>query len=579
MLTGQLPFKGEVEAAVAYAVVNTEPEPPTALRSGLPIEIDRVVDQALAKDPEERYQHIEGMLVDLRALQKGEASSVSRRRRRGRRRRSILVGAASAAVAVLLGAFGLDWFGGRPADEILQPEASVVVLPLDNLPGDPEQQYFSDGMTDALIADLGKIGALKVISRHSAMRYRDTDKPLPEIARELGVSHVVVGSVMQADGQVRITAQLVEAETDQQLWSDSFVRERRGILALQAQVAQTIAQQIKGRLDPEEQARLAKAEDVNPEAYEAYLQGRFHRGRLSPEALDTALQYFELALEKDPEFALAYVGVASVWGSRQQMGLTPPQEATPRAKAAAAKALELDGTLAEVHNSVAGQKTYMDWDWEAAGAAYRRAIEINPNYAHARSSYSHFLNIMRQPEEAMAQIERAMELDPHNPYFQAFYAADLLFVRQYDDAIAQARETRKLAADNPVLHTVLAESFHATGMYEEAFEEHRAWFAGKGDREVEQALIQGYQEGGYHRAMSLAAEAVAARSPATFVPSMQVAKFYVLAGRKEPALDWLENAYETHEPNLPYAAVAPAFDILRDEPRFQNLLRRMNLPL
>lgn len=410
--------------------------------------------------------------------------------------------------------------------------ASIAVLPLENLSGDSAQQYFSDGMTDALIADLGKIEALKVISRHSTMRYRDTNKPLREIARELGVNHVVVGSVAQAEGLVRITVQLVEAETDQHLWSDSFMRERRGILALQAQVARTIAEQIKGQLDPQDEARLARATDVNPEAYEAYLKGRFHWARLSPAALDAALDYFELALEKDPDFALAYVGVSEVWSARMQMGLASPQKATPRSKAAATKALELDDTLAEVHHTLALQKTYMDWDWEGAGAAFRRAIEINPNYADARAFYSQFLSIMKRPDEAMAQIKRAIELDPFNSLFHALYATDLVFAHRYDEAIAKAHEAQKSGAVQGIVRTVLTVSLHMKGMYGEAFEEHRSGFAAKGDREAEQALVQGYQEGGYRGALGRLADTLAARSRTTFVAASQIAHAYVYAEQK-----------------------------------------------
>ena len=524
MLTGRLPFEAEVEAAVAYAVVNSEPEPPTALRSGLPVEIDHVVEKALAKDPEERYQHIEDMLVDLEALrrplQREKAKPVFRRRRPARKKSKVIARPVLAVAALLVVAFALYWMrvplAEPTAEEGAPRQASVVVLPLDNLSGDPEQQYFSDGMTDALIADLGKIGALKVISRHSAMRYRDTDKPLPEIARELGVSHVVVGSVMQADGQVRITAQLVEAETDQQLWSDSFVRERRGILALQAQAARTIAQQIKGRLDPQEQAHLARSATVDPEAYESYLQGRFHHQKLSPADLDTALKYHELALEKDPDFALAHAGVAGVWASLQQMGLVSPGEAGPHATAAIARALELDSTSEDVQYALGTVKAWVEWEWEEADAAFRRVLDVNPNNAGAHATYSHLLHIVGRPEEAMAEIERAIDLDPHNPMFQAFYGADLIFVGRYDDAIAQGRNALRTAPNSIVAHTVLLSAFHEKGMHEQALEQAKARFAASGDLEGQAALDRGYAEAGYRGAMAMAAKTLAARSREAF---------------------------------------------------------------
>ena len=580
MGTGRRAFPERESHRLITAILHQTPQPPRALNRDISAGLESIIFKALEKDPERRYQSAQELRVDLERLS-GPEPFLATPRRPGMTRRQLVAMAGAALVALLAVPLGLNLGGLR--DRLLGTAAaprieSIALLPLQNLSGDPEQDYFADGITEVLITELGKIGALRVISRRSVMRYRDTDKPLPEIARELNVDAVVEGSALRSGDRVRITVQLIHAATDRQLWAERYERNLRDILSLQGEVTTAIAREINVKLTPQEQARLASARTVNPEAYEAYLKGMFHWSRQTPAGLDTALQYFELALEKDPEFALGYVGVAWVWGARQQMGLTSPQDATPPSKAAAAKALELDSTLAEVHHLVGGQKTYMDWDWEGGGAAYRRAIEINPNYAEARAFYSHFLNIMRRPEEAMAQIERAMELDPYNPLFQALYAIDLVFARRYDDAIARAREARKLAADNPILRTALAISFHMKGMYEEAFEEHRSWFAGRDDREVEQALVQGSQQGGYEGAMGLAAETLAARSRTTFVSPSWIAHFYLYAGQKKPALDWLEKAYARREPNLPPASVSPLFDVLRDEPRFQDLLRRMNLP-
>jgi eukaryotic-like serine/threonine-protein kinase len=586
MLTGNLPFQGDVEAAVAYAVIHNEPEPPTARRSGLPIEVDHILDKALAKTLDERYQHIEDLLVDLRALQRstqtGEAALISRKRRPARKKISALKVAAFTAVAVLFAAAALYLMRARrgepgPGEAPLQ-QASVVVLPLDNLSGDPEQEYFSDGMTDELISDLGKIGALKVISRTSAMHYKGTRQPLPEIARELGVSHVVAGSVMQAGDQVRITAQLVDAATDQQLWSDSFVRERRDILVLQAQVARTIAQQIRVRLSPQEQARLSGSTTVNPEAYEAYLKGKFEVARFSPADIDAALEDYKLALEKDPHFALGYAGIAIVWASRQQMGVVPPNEAGPRATAALAKALELDSTQEEVQFAAAVVSGWVEWDWAASEAAFRRVLDINPNHAAARAFYAHLLFALRRPQEAMQQIERAIELDPHNPLYQTLYGQDLAFVGRYDDAIAQLLNALKTAPNSLGAHTGLHAAYHQKGMDKEALEHWKAKLAIVGGRETVEALDRGYAEGGYQRAMALAAEALAARSHSGYVSPFNIANLYANAGNKDQTLDWLEKAYEAHEPNTPFIHVIPGFAFLRNEPRFSELLRRMNLP-
>ena len=382
-------------------------------------------------------------------------------------------------VALLAVTFGLNLGGLR--DRLLGTAAparieSIAVLPLANLSGDPEQDYFAAGMHEALITDLAKLGGFKrVIARSSVMRYRDTDMPLPEIARELNVDAVITGAVLRSGDRVRITAQLIHAATDSQLWAERYERNLRDILTLQGEIATAIAREIKVKLTPQEQTRLASARQVNPEAYEAYIKGMFHLYRVTPQDLEIAMNYFQRALEKDPNYALGYAGIARVWTSRQQMGFVPPHEAGPRAKAATAKALELDSTLAEGHHRVAVVRGWTDWDWEGAEAEFRRALEINPNYAQARAVYSHLLMIMRRPEEAMAQIERALELDPHNPKYQAFYGADLELLRRYDDAIAQLR---KAHGTEPHVHGYsLWVAFHQKRMYEEAVAEAKKYFA------------------------------------------------------------------------------------------------------
>jgi tetratricopeptide (TPR) repeat protein len=432
-------------------------------------------------------------------------------------------------------------------------------------------------MTEALITDLGKIGALRVISRTSVMRFKGSDTPLAEIARQLNVEAVVEGSAQLVGQQAGITVRLIDAAAEKQLWSQTYQRDLSNLLVLQSELARAIAREIEVAVTPEETTRLASARSVNPEAHEAYLRGRFHHAELTSADLDAALSYFELSLEKDPSYAPAYAGIANVWASRNQMGYVPAREAAPIQKAAVLKALELDDSLAEAHGALAAFETWAEWDWPSAERAFGRAIELNPNYAEARAYYSHFLNIMGRPDEAMAQIERALELDPLNPFYEALYGADLLIVNRYDDAIAQLRKARRLVPGSPLVHTGLHTAFYLKGMYEEAFEENRAWFADAGDHEVEAALARGYAEAGYPGAMRLAADTLAARS--NYNKPMEIAALYASAGKKDQALEWLENAFETRDPNIPYLGAIPHFDSLRDDPRYEELLRRMNLPL
>ncbi len=487
-------------------------------------------------------------------------------------RRRTVVGAAT-AVALLLAAGGwwLATMAGGPAIERL------AVLPVVNLTNDPDQEYLVQGVHTALIDELALAGA-SVIARRSVMQYQNSDKPIRDIARELGIDALIEASLERTGDSLRIRVQLIDGRTEEPLWTQSFDGDLRNIVGLERQVTRAIVDQIELALTPEAEARLAGARPVNPEAYEAYLKGMFHRDKLSSADLETALQYFELALEKDPNYALAYVGIARVWGSRQQMGFVLPHEAGPRAKTAAQKAIELDSTLAEAHHTLASIKVWSDWDWEGGETAFRRAIQLKPNYPAARAIYSHLLMILGRPDEAMAQIERALELDPLNGLFQGFYGMDLLMARRYDEALAQFQNTLKTAPNNPMLRTGLRDALYALGRYDEALTEVKTRFAAAGERELAEALERGYAEGGYREAMRRAAETRAARSDTTFVPPLGLASLFAHAGETERVLEWLEKAYQERDPNLPYIGVIPLFDIVRDDPRFQDLLLRMNLP-
>jgi len=411
------------------------------------------------------------------------------------------------------------------------------------------------------------------------MQYKGVEKPLPEIAKELKVDAVVEGTVLQVGDSVRIRVQLIEALPEERnLWAQTYDRDMTDVLVMYKEMARAIADKTRVKLTPQEEVILASARQVNPEAYEAYIKGRFYWYKLTQQDLEIALQYFELALEKDPNYALAYVGIAQFWVGRQQQGLAPYSEAAPKAKAAILKAVELGSTLAEVHFTLA-LITCMDWDWESAKTAYRRAIELNPNDPDARAFYSHFLFWMRHPEEAMEQIERALELDPFNAFFRDIYAMDLNFARRYDDAIAVLRETLRTAPNDWTALSTLRSAFHQKGMHEEALEIWKRSYAAKGDREAEEALARGYAEAGYSGALSRVADTLIARSRTTYVTSWQIGTLYTRAGKNDEALEWLEKAYEEHDGNMPYLSVDPIFDGLRDDPRFQDMLRRMNLPV
>jgi tetratricopeptide (TPR) repeat protein len=433
-------------------------------------------------------------------------------------------------------------------------------------------------MTEALITDLSKIGALKVIARSSVMRYKEIEKLPGEIAQELNVEALIQGSVVREADQVRITAQLIDAATGQNLWADRYERNLTSILALQGEVAQAIARQIQVTLTPGEEALLTRAQQVNPEAHEAYLKGMSHWNTWTPASLETALRYFELALEKDPDYALAYMGVSWVWAVRRQLGFVPFNEATPKVNAALSRALELDDTLAEAHFLLATIKAWVDWDWGGADPGFRRALELNPNYAMGRAYYASYLGLMRRLDEALAQIELALELDPFNPVFHSFYGQVLQRAGRYDDALELAQRWRRMEPNNPGAVELMELASYKKGQYEEAFEFGKAQAAMQDGPELEQAMAQGYEEAGYLGGYSRAAEALAALSRAGQVSPHSVALYYILAGQEQEALDWLERGIEERNPNICYVLSSAFSRTLRDEPRFQDLLRRINFP-
>jgi len=372
-----------------------------------------------------------------------------------------------------------------------------------------------------------------------------------------------------------MTLSLIHALTDTHLWAESYERDLQDVLLLQSEVAQAIARAIQIAVTPEEATRLASARPVNPEAY---LKGRFHWYKLSREHFDTALEYFQLALKKEPNYAPAYVGIADTWHCRGDSGVIRPREAWPKGKTAALKALELDDTLAEVHITLGNFSFCYEWDWAAAATELQRAIQLNPNSADAHLMYADFLISMRRLDQAMAESKRALELDPLNPFMQCFFGWHLVYLRRYDDAIAQFRRTLRAEPNFSSAHLGLWGAFYQKRMYEEAVAEAKEFFVVLADSEAPEALARGYAEGGYQRAMSLAADKLAARSKLSHVPAVRIARIWAHAGEADRALEWLEKAYEEREPPLVHLNVGWDWDALRSDPRFQDLLRRMNFP-
>ena len=457
------------------------------------------------------------------------------------------------------------------------PEVSTLaVLPLANLSGDPDQEYFADGITAALITNLAKVTALRVVSRTSIMRFKGTDRSLPAIAAELGVEAIVEGSVVRDGDRIRITAQLIDAATDQHLWAESFDRDYRDVLKVQGEIATSIAHEIRITVTAEESARLAQAAEVSADGYDAYLKGMQHFYRLTPQDLETALQYFDLSLEQNPNAPLAHAGVAAAWVGLQQMGFTPSSEAAPKSEAAALRALELDADNVEAHVWLGVIRAWVDWDWDAAEELFLRAIELNPSSGDARVPYSHMLALFGRFDEAMVHSEQALKVDPFNAWFIGVNGVEMHMAGRHDEAIATFHEALRISPDLPFVWLVLAGSYHVTGQFDKAIEAEGSLMAALGDAESQRLLQQKYAEDGYENAMSWYADLWAERSAASGSFAWWVAYRYVRSGQDEKAIEWLEQAYEQRDPNLPFFEV-PEFENLRTDPRVRELMRRVGV--
>jgi serine/threonine protein kinase/TolB-like protein/Tfp pilus assembly protein PilF len=579
MLTGELPFKGEHELAIIHSILKDKPKSIMEQRAGIPPTIEQVIFRALEKDLDKRYRQMGDLLDDLKSISAGivpEEIRVRLSREKLRRRRKAILYAGAAGLIIIGVVSILTFFPGR-ADAI----HSIAVLPLENRTGDSEQGYYVDGLTEELIGHLAQISGLRrVISRTTMMKYRDTDKSLPEIARELNVDALLEGTVHEVGDKVRLRLQLFEAVPEERnLLAQAYERPGADVLAMYGDIARAIADKLQVKLTAEEEARFTKTRRVDPVAYDAYLNGLFHWYRLNPQDLETALNYFESALEKDPDYALAHAGIALVWIGRNQGGMVPPSLAVPKIQQAALRALELDDSLAEVHYVLGILRTWHDgeWNWKEAERSFLRALDINPNYPDARVYYSNLLCFMGRPEEAREQGEKALELDPYNALFRGIYGLTLSLTGRTDDALEQARQALKISPGDAPANSIRWDVLHLKGMYDEALEAAKEFFSTLGLAPIAQLLDQAYRKDGYAAAMRLAGDTLAGLSRETHISPCAISYLYVYAGDKERTLAWLEKGLEISDPNMPYL-IEPVFaDLLGAEPRYRELLRKMNL--
>ncbi|MFB3923799.1 MAG: alpha/beta fold hydrolase [Terriglobia bacterium] len=584
MATGQRAFSGANTALIFDAILNRQPPDPAPLNPQTPTELVRIIKKALTKDREARYQAAAELRDDLLRLKEdlGLRSSGARSGRLAWQPSRRWPYAAAGVLVVLLAALTalnvggwrekLRW-GGGPRIK------SLAVLPLDNLSGDPEQEYFADGMTEALIAELSQIRALRVISRTSVMQFKNQHPPggIREIAQRLKVDAVIEGSVRRSADRVQITAQLIDAASDRHLWAETYDRELRDVLQLQGEVARAIAREIQITVTPEEEKRLAKSRAVNPEAHELYLRGLFFLQR-PPQGLPKALEYFEQCTAKDPSYAQAYAALSWTYIHIGNWNLQAPAEVLPKARAAAMKALELDDSLAETRDALAGLKTVYDRDWEGAEREFQRSIELNPGLSHTRVWYAWHLSLSGRHDQAVTEAQKAVELNPLAVEENRELGRIYYFARRYEEAIRQLQITQELHPEDLLTNIALMRAYFQTGRHREALEVYQRSLALRGaPPEVTAAVGEAFRKDGMKGTLRWTLGFMQQQSGMRRVAPGDFAVTYCLLGDKDAAFQWLEKAYNEYDSWM-FQLQDPLWDPLRPDPRFQNLLRRLNLP-
>ncbi len=618
MATGVMAFPGATSGIIFDAILNRVPVAPVRLNPSVPAEFERILNKALEKDRNLRYQTASDFRADLQRLKRDTDSGRSAAIRAATPPSGVPVAApqavqpaatitptpgqpitaatsVAAAAPVLLvkpwwrtkaaaaggGVLALAaialaaWLALSPARG--KAIDSVAVLPFANQGNDPNTEYLSDGITEGVINSLSRLPQLRVMARSTVFRYKGREDDPQKIGRDLGVGAVLVGRIQPRGDLLTVQTELVEVSSGTQLWGEQYNRKLADLLAVQDEISREISDKLRLRLTGEEKARLGSARAVNPEAYQLYLQGRFYWNRRSPDAVKKALEYMNQAIAKDPSYALAYAGLADCYVILGDRGVIPGEEAYTKVMSAAQRALELDATLAEPHAAMAQLREDHDFNWAGAEAEFKRAIELNPNYATGHQWYGLLLEDVGRLEEARQQIETARGLDPLSLIIQVNVGELYYTMHQFDRAVEEFRKVWEMDPNFPRGHFILADVYLRKRMYQEAAAEVQKGLLLDNEPEAA-ALYEGVaDEASYHRAVSRQIALLRERAKTRYVSPMTMAELYVLLGDKEQAIASLEKAYQEHASGLRYLKTA-SYDSLRSDPRFQDLLRRMHFP-
>jgi len=576
IITGQLPFKGEYDQSTIHSILNQEPEPITKIRENLPSGLELVVSKALAKRPSGRYQTMEEFLGDLKAIAEGlrplrAKAGLLRGRILGLKKIYAYTGLAGIVILAVLAILFLSPQGGEAFD-------SIAVMPLENLSGDPEQNSLAESIHDDLITNLaGLSGFRTVIARRSVMRFKGKDTAPQQIARDLRVKALITGALRRSGDIVRVNAQLIDPTTGSQVWAQSYERDIRDVLALENEIVAAIAREAGLPLTADERTRLAGARTVNPEAYVAYTKGKFYLNMFTPEGIQRGLDYMQQAIDKDPLNPLPYAALALGY-CRIGHGTNPPPDAFTKAKAAALKAQELGGTLAETEAALGQVKLFNDWDWEGTRQTVQHAMALNPSLSDAHRIYSWYLLLIGRSDEAIAAMKRAIELDPLTPLWSSDLAWQFWSLGRNQEALDAAQKALELNPNFNQALCWLGFLYSEKGLFAEAVAAHQKLSTVSPDWRL--ALARTYaQAGRQDEARKMLAECLAGEpKPAGAWEGWFLGEVYAALGEKDEAFHWLDEAVKERMTFIPWIRQNPAYASLRSDPRFEELVRRMKLP-